>query len=60
MQQDVGTTRRIGGKTVEERRLERWRRLIDAAVKVYGERGYRNSIVKAVCHAARLTERYFY
>ena len=60
MQQGVGTARRIGGKTVEERRSERWRRLIDAAVKVYGERGYRNSTVKAVCDAAGLTERYFY
>ena len=60
MQQDVGTIRKIGGKTVEERRSERWRRLIDAAVGVYGERGYRNSTVKAVCDAAGLTERYFY
>ena len=60
MQQDVVLTRKIGGKTVEERRSERWRRLIEAAVKVYGERGYRNSTVKAVCDAAGLTERYFY
>ena len=60
MQQDAVMTRKVGGKTVEERRSERWRRLIDAAVKVYGERGYRNSTVKAVCDAAGLTERYFY
>ena len=60
MQQGAATARRIGGRTVEERRAERWRRLIDAAVKVYGERGYRNSTVKAVCDEAGLTERYFY
>ena len=60
MYQGAATSRKIGGKTVEQRRLERWRRLIDAAVKVYGERGYRNSTVKAVCDAAGLTERYFY
>ncbi len=60
MEQGVATARKIGGKTVEERRSERWRRLIDAAVKVYGEQGYRNSTVKAVCDEAGLTERYFY
>ena len=60
MSQGAATSRKIGGKTVEQRRSERWRRLIDAAVKVYGERGYRNSTVKAVCDAAGLTERYFY
>ncbi|WP_174300367.1 TetR/AcrR family transcriptional regulator [Caulobacter sp. S45] len=60
MLQGAATPRRIGGKTVEERRSERWRRLVDAAVKVYGERGYRNSTVKVVCDVAGLTERYFY
>ncbi len=60
MRQGAATARKIGGKTVEERRSERWRRLIDAAVKVYGEQGYRNSTVKAVCDKAGLTERYFY
>lgn len=60
MDQGAATLRKIGGKTVEERRSARWRRLIDAAVKVYGERGYRNSTVKLVCDAAGLTERYFY
>ncbi len=60
MQQGEATSRRVGGRTAEERRAERWRRLIDAAVKVYGERGYRNSTVKAVCDVAGLTERYFY
>ena len=60
MQQDAAATRRLGGKTGEERRAERWRRLVDAAVAVYGERGYRTATVKAVCDRAGLTERYFY
>lgn len=60
MQQDAAATRRVGGKTGEERRADRWRRLVSAAVRVYGERGYRNATVKAVCDGAGLTERYFY
>src|SRR6202171_3894080 len=35
-------------------------RLSEAAIRVYGEIGYRNATVKAVCEAAELTERYFY
>lgn len=48
------------GLSPEQRRTERRRRLIEAAVAVYGERGYRQATVKAVCEAAGLTERYFY
>ena len=33
---------------------------MDAAIRTYGEKGFRNSSVKAVCAAAGLTERYFY
>src|SRR6185312_17306359 len=44
----------------DERRAQRRSQLIGAAVAVYGERGYRQSTVKAVCEAAGLTERYFY
>ena len=53
-------SRLYGGVAIEERRAERHLRLIDAAIKVYGEVGYRNATVKAVCEAAQLTERYFY
>ena len=49
-----------GGISADERRAQRRRQLIEAAVRVYGERGYHNSSVKAVCEAAGLTERYFY
>jgi AcrR family transcriptional regulator len=52
--------RHYGGHSTEERRLARRERLIEAAIRVYGEVGYRNATVKAVCEAAGLTERYFY
>jgi AcrR family transcriptional regulator len=52
--------RQYGGHSAEERRLARRERLIEAAIRVYGEIGYRNATVKAVCEAAGLTERYFY
>lgn len=44
----------------DERRAQRRNQLIAAAIAVYGERGYRQATVKAVCEAAGLTERYFY
>lgn len=43
-----------------ERQQQRRDQLIEAAIAVYGERGYRSATVKAVCEAAGLTERYFY
>ena len=52
--------RKWGGKTGDERRAGRRRQLMDAAIQTYGEKGFRNSSVKAVCAAAGLTERYFY
>jgi AcrR family transcriptional regulator len=52
--------KRYRGSSADERRAQRRRQLIEAAVSVYGERGYHNSSVKAVCDAAGLTERYFY
>lgn len=54
------TARSYAGLTQDERRAQRRTRLIGAAIAVYGERGYRNASVKAVCEAAGLTERYFY
>jgi AcrR family transcriptional regulator len=44
----------------DERRAQRRTQLITAGIEVYGERGYRQATVKAVCEAAGLTERYFY
>jgi AcrR family transcriptional regulator len=48
------------GVPQDERRAQRRSQLIGAAIAVYGERGYRQATVKAVCEAAGLTERYFY
>lgn len=52
--------RLYGGMDADERRSERRLKLIDAAIEVYGEVGYRAATVKAICEAAELTERYFY
>lgn len=49
-----------GTKTAEERRTARRERILRSAIKLYGQRGYRNTSVKAVCDEAGLTERYFY
>ncbi len=57
---DVTISRPYRGVSPEERRAQRRSRLVEAAVAVYGERGYHNATVKAVCEAAGLTERYFY
>jgi len=54
------STRSYRGQSQEQRRAERRSRLIAAALEVYGERGYHQATVKAVCEAAGLTERYFY
>lgn len=54
------TGRRYRGSSAEERRAQRREQFLEAAIQVYGERGYRNATVKAVCEAAGLTERYFY
>lgn len=54
------STRSYRGQSQEQRRAERRSRLIAAALDVYGERGYHQATVKAVCEAAGLTERYFY
>src|SRR4029079_8561538 len=52
--------RNYAGLSAEERREARRERLIEGAIRAYGELGYRNTTVKAVCEAAGLTERYFY
>ena len=60
MNGDSTAPRAYRGVSSEQRRAERRGKLIAAAIAVYGERGYRQSTVKAVCEAAGLTERYFY
>lgn len=53
-------TRRYGGVDAAERRRDRQRKLIDAGLAVFGERGYHLSTVRDICAQAGLTERYFY
>jgi AcrR family transcriptional regulator len=48
------------GRSGGERHAERRAALVEAAILIYGQVGYRNASVKAVCEAAGLTERYFY
>lgn len=60
MGQSLRVEKKWGAKTADERRADRRKQLMRAAVKMYGEEGYRNTSVKAVCAAAGLTERYFY
>lgn len=52
--------RSYGGRTPDDRVAERRRRFLDAGRRVFGDVGYRNATVRSLCHAAGLTERYFY
>lgn len=52
--------KRWGAKTGEERKVERRRKLMRAAVELYGKQGFRNVSVKSVCTTAGLSERYLY
>ncbi len=52
MTTELTPARRYRGAEAEERRAQRRVQLIAAAVQVYGERGYQNATVKAVCEAA--------
>jgi len=60
MTAELTSARSYRGMSQEERRADRRARLVAAAIAVYGERGYHQATVKAVCEAAGLTERYFY
>ena len=60
MKAELNSTRSYRGLSQDERRAERRSRLMAAAIAVYGERGYHQATVKAVCEQAGLTERYFY
>ena len=52
--------RTYSGITLEARREQRRRRLLDAGLEEIGTRGYDQITVKDVCRRAGLTERYFY
>jgi AcrR family transcriptional regulator len=52
--------RSFRGRSSDERRAERKARLLAAATKCFGERGYHGVTVREICAEAKLTERYFY
>jgi AcrR family transcriptional regulator len=52
--------RRYAGRAAEERRAERRRRLLDAAVELFGTRGYAATTIEALYTEARLAPRHFY
>lgn len=52
--------RRYAGRGADERRAERRRRLLDAAVELFGTRGYAATTIEALYSEARLAPRHFY
>lgn len=52
--------RRYSGRTPAERIQHRRTALLDAALELFGTRGYAAGSVKQLCGIAGLTERYFY
>jgi AcrR family transcriptional regulator len=48
------------GLNADDRRAERRRRLLDAALELFGTQGYAGTRIKDVCAAAGVTERHFY
>jgi AcrR family transcriptional regulator len=58
--EEPGGTRRYGGVSADERRLQRRERLIEAGFEVFGRDGYLKTTMRLICAQARLSERYFY
>lgn len=54
------TGRQYGGRAVVERKAERRQRFLDAAIRIFAERGYANCSLADVCAAAGLSKRQFY
>ncbi len=52
--------RRYRGVSREDRREERRLKLIQAAIAIFGSKGYHTSTVRSICQEAGVTERYFY
>ncbi|WP_067702252.1 TetR/AcrR family transcriptional regulator [Nocardia jejuensis] len=53
-------TRTWGGRTQEQRRAERRRKLIDTALRIWLENGWAAVTMRGVCTGAGLNDRYFY
>lgn len=52
--------RNYGGRPVSERKAERRRRFVDAALEVFADKTFAQSSVADVCRAANLSRRQFY
>ncbi|HSV40240.1 MAG TPA: TetR/AcrR family transcriptional regulator [Nocardioidaceae bacterium] len=52
--------RRYGGKTAEERRVERRATLVAASLAIWQEQGWAAVTMRGVCARSGLTDRYFY
>ena len=52
--------RRYRGATPEERDAERRRRLLDAALELFGTQGWNKTSIEALCRKAGVTTRHFY
>src|SRR6266480_3932384 len=52
--------RSYGGVSAADRIAGRQEKLLDAALELYGTRGFNATGVKDICHQAGLTNRYFY
>src|SRR5947199_3816103 len=57
---DKSPVRSYGGVSASQRVAARHERLLDAALELYGTRGYVATGVKDICREAGLTDRYFY
>lgn len=54
------TGRQYGGRAISERKQERRARFIEAATRLFAERGYAHCSLADVCAAAGLSKRQFY
>jgi AcrR family transcriptional regulator len=52
--------RRYRGATPEERDAERRRRLLDAALQLFGTQGWNRTSIEGLCRTAGVTTRHFY
>jgi AcrR family transcriptional regulator len=58
--EDTAQTRPYKGRSPDERKAERRRRLIKAARELWGDQGWAGVSMRGVCSLARLNDRYFY
>ncbi len=52
MTPDSPPARRYGGKSLEQRREERRRRLLDAGLELFGTQGFQHTTIEQLCATA--------